>query len=275
MFDAFKNNIHASSHESWPQLDHNCHRYPLMKPWPKLGGRRRYLTDVNNRMMDCELSRELEAQGGREGGASQTDLNWDVRLHLSPIAECQQDITRPQRRLHEVQQALINASDHFLFVSLVTESHTLRPGPIPTTNAGSAARLVVAHLEDAPVLYPREGRTLLCLHIFAGHICLVTDIYSENMETYMQNYANSNDNNINNNRHLQHQHLITPQIFFPVRGANGFTFAWEICCGTWRRRESSQMLSTGGIPLCCTSGFGTGTWILASFEHVWTTYKYN
>ena len=109
MFDAFKKNIHTSSHENWPQLGHNCHWYPLMKPWPKLGGRRRYLTDANNRMMDCELSRELEAQGGREGGASE---------HRPPIAECQQDTTRPQRRLQHVQQALINASDHFLFVSL-------------------------------------------------------------------------------------------------------------------------------------------------------------
>ena len=195
MFDAFKKNIHTSSHENWPQLDHNCHWYPLMKPWPKLGGRRRYLTDVNNRMMDCELSRELEAQGGREGGASS-----NCRLP-----------TRPQRRPKEAPAWSPTGFDQWYqcfrsfpvcvfglgFTSVrVTESHTLRPGPIPTTNAGSAARLVVAHLEDAPVLYPREGRTLLCLHIFAGHICLVTDIYSENMETYMQNYANSYDNNI-------------------------------------------------------------------------------
>lgn len=67
-------------------------------------------------MMDCELSRELEAQSGR-----------GVRLHRPPIAECQQDPKGGQRRLqHEVQQALINdinASNHFLFVSLGLVSH--------------------------------------------------------------------------------------------------------------------------------------------------------
>ena len=82
-------------------------------------GRRRYLTDVNNRMMDCELSRELEAQGGREGGASETDLNWDVRLHRPPIAECQQDPKGgSSMKSNRLWSMLPISSDHFLFVSL-------------------------------------------------------------------------------------------------------------------------------------------------------------
>jgi hypothetical protein len=125
----------------------------------------------------------------------------------------------------------------------VTESHTLRPEPIPTTNAGSAARLVVADLEDAPVLYPREGRTLLCLHIFAGYICLVTDIYSENMETYMQNYANSNDNNINNNRHLQHQHLITPHHTSNLLPSSGCKWVY-ICLGDLLRHLTETRIKS-------------------------------